>query len=332
MGSNNGWVRDTVHRLAVERAMKLSDGLLWKLALYSGSPSAAGRVHLLAALETLHTQHPKPVHLDSLRVALRYPHPQVRCQALHFCESLADKEPALLPYLCALAQDESPAVRRQLAFTLGAWPGLTATATLTQMAARDGADPLMRAAILSSVPPDSPLMQQLRGTDPRPSEFSLPKLAAAPNPDRAALIARYVQELPALKGDAARGHEKFTANCAVCHRHKDLGTAIGPDLAMTLTKPDDWLLTAILDPNAAVEARYSLWVATKKDATATAGILTSETANNLTLRSADGQEHSILRSDIKEVTPLHRSLMPEGLEAALPPQSMADLLAWLRAK
>jgi putative membrane-bound dehydrogenase-like protein len=332
MGSPNGWVRDTAHRLAMERAIKLSDGLLWKLAIYSASSTAASRVHLLVVLETLHQQHALPVHTDSLRAALRFPHPQVRCQALRMCESLADKEPSLLTDICALAQDESPAVRRQLAFTLGAWPGLMATATLTQLAARDGADPLMRAAVLSSVPPDSPLMQKLRGADPKASDFSLPKLDTAPNPDRAKVIAHYVKELPALKGDAARGKEKFTANCAVCHRIKDLGTAIGPDLAMTLTKPDDWLLTALLDPNAAVEARYSVWVATRKDGSAVAGVLTAETANNLTLRSADGQECSILRSDLKEVTPLHRSLMPEGLEAALLPQDVADLLAWLREK
>ena len=101
---------------------------------------------------------------------------------------------------------------------------------------------------------------------------------------------------------------------------------------MTAAKPNDWLLTAMLDPNAAVEARYMVWVATLKDTTATAGIITAETANNLTLRSADGQEHTILRSDLKEAAPLHRSLMPEGLEAALQPQDVADILAWLRQK
>jgi len=322
--SSNGWMRDTMHRLLQERACQDQIPSLRRAATYS--PGAAARVQALAALD-----HFDGTDAAVLRRALRDPHPQVRCQALRSAELLAQKEPALLSDICALAQDESPTVRRQLAFTLGAWPGLTATATLTQLAARDGADPLMRAAILSSVTPDSPLMQQLRGSDPGASQYTLPKLDTAPNPDRAALIARYVKELPALKGDAARGKDKFTANCAVCHRVKELGTAIGPDLAMTLTKPDDWLLTALLDPNAAVEARYSVWVATKNDSTVTAGILTSETANNLTLRSADGREHTILRGDLKEITPLHRSLMPEGLEAALPPQDIADLLAWLRS-
>jgi putative heme-binding domain-containing protein len=190
----------------------------------------------------------------------------------------------------------------------------------------------MRAAILSSVTPDSPLMQQLRGTEAKASKFSLPKLDTTPSPDRARVIARYTQSLTTLKGDTGRGKEKFAANCAICHKVKETGNAIGPDLAMTATKPDDWMLTALLDPNAAVEARYMIWVTTKKDGAATAGIITAETANNLTLRSADGLEHTILRSEVKETTPLHRSLMPEGLEAALQPQDIADVLAWLREK
>ena len=143
---------------------------------------------------------------------------------------------------------------------------------------------------------------------------------------------RYVEALSALKGDAARGKEKFAANCAVCHKVKDTGRAIGPDLAMTAAKPDAWLLTALLDPNAAVEARYMVWIATQHDGAVVAGIITAETANNLTLRSADGEEHTILRSDLKEATSLRRSLMPEGLEAAIQPQDVADLLAWLRGK
>jgi len=324
--SANGWERDTAHRLILERNMTASKGLLAR-AVVRNKQNPAARVHALAAMDTLGCSESFVI-----RFGLRDPHPQVRCQALRSSETMAQKEPALLSDVCALEQDESSAVRRQLAFTLGAWPGLTATATLTQMAARDGADPLMRAAILSSVAPDSPLMQQLRGTDAKASKFSLPKLDAAPNPDRTKIVTRYTEALGPLKGDAVKGREKFTANCAVCHRLHDTGTALGPDLAMTAAKPDDWLLTALLDPNAAVEARYMVWIATLKTGDPVAGIIAAETANNLTIRSADGREHTILRSDIKEVSPHRRSLMPEGLEAALQPQDVADLLAWLRAK
>jgi putative membrane-bound dehydrogenase-like protein len=326
MSYPNGWFRDTAHRLLIERNQQhpVIPAVLQSVVTESKDPHT--RVHSLAALDSLGANTPK-----TIRTALRDSHPQVRCQALRSSELLGQREPSLLTDVCALELDESPVVRRQLAFTLGAWPGLTATATLTQMAARDGLDPLMRAAILSSVTPDSPLMQQLRGTDAKAVKFSLPKLDAAPNADRAKVAARYLEAMPALEGNVERGREKFTANCAVCHRLKDVGNAIGPDLAMTAAKPNDWMLTALFDPNAAVEARYMVWVAARKDGAAIAGIITAETANNLTIRSADGQEHSILRSDIKDVSPVRRSLMPEGLEAALQPQDVADLLAWIRA-
>ena len=324
MLSANGWERDTAHRLMLERPSNEVNGLQ-ACAIVATRKLPASRVHILAALDTLNRNEGRIV-----RSALRDPHPRVRCQALRSSETLSQREPSLLTDICALELDESPAVRRQLAFTLGAWPGLTTTATLTQMAALDGADPLMRAAILSSVNPDSPLMQQLRGSDAKADKFSLPKLDTAPNPDRAKIVERYAAAVEALKGDTVKGREKFTANCAICHRVQDVGTAIGPNLAMTTAKPNDWMLTAMFDPNAAVEARYMVWIAKLKDNTAAAGIITSETANNLTLRSADGQEHTILRSDLKETEPLRRSLMPEGLEAALQPQDVADILAWLR--
>ena len=324
MLSPNGWERDTAHRLMLEGPLKNAHGLQAH-AIVPTRKLPASRVQILATLDTLSRNEARIV-----RSALRDPHPGVRCQALRSSELLSQREPSLLTDVCALELDESPAVRRQLAFTLGSWPGLTATATLTQMAARDGADPLMRAAILSSVHSDSPLMQQLRGTDAEADKFSLPKLDTAPNPDRTKIVERYAGAIAALQGDSARGRDKFTANCAICHRVQDVGTAIGPNLAMTASKPDDWMLTAMFDPNAAVEARYSVWIATLKDSTATAGIITAETANNLTIRSADGQEHTILRSDLKGTEPLRRSLMPEGLEAALQPQDVADILAWVR--
>ena len=56
-----------------------------------------------------------------------------------------------------------------------------------------------------------------------------------------------------------------------------------------------------------------------------------ETGNNITLRTVDGGERAILRSDIQSMKPLGRSLMPEGLEGALKPQDLADLIGYLRA-
>jgi putative heme-binding domain-containing protein len=62
------------------------------------------------------------------------------------------------------------------------------------------------------------------------------------------------------------------------------------------------------------------------------GIMAEETPNSITLRGQDGREQTLLRSDIKELRSSGLSLMPEGLEAALQPQDMADLIAALQGK
>jgi putative heme-binding domain-containing protein len=50
------------------------------------------------------------------------------------------------------------------------------------------------------------------------------------------------------------------------------------------------------------------------------------------LRAAGGAEHVFLRKEIKEITSSGVSLMPEGLEQALTPQQMADLIQYVLAE
>jgi len=189
----------------------------------------------------------------------------------------------------------------------------------------------MRVAILSSVAADSPLMQTLREDAAKTKALTPAPAVIASTPDRAKVIASF-GGISQLRGDPARGREVFRQTCAACHRFKEEGRELGPDLGMVATKPDDWLLTAIFDPNQAVEPRYQAQHATLVDGTDLLGILTGETANNITLRAADGNERAVLRSELREIRPLGRSLMPEGLEAALTPQGAADLTSYLRAK
>ena len=92
-----------------------------------------------------------------------------------------------------------------------------------------------------------------------------------------------------------------------------------------------WLLTAILDPSQTIEARYRGWNITLKSGEEMTGLLSGETANNVVLRLAGGTDHAVLRSDIRSMEPLKLSLMPTGLESALTPQAMTDLLRWLKA-
>ena len=60
-------------------------------------------------------------------------------------------------------------------------------------------------------------------------------------------------------------------------------------------------------------------------------MVAEETANSLTLKLVTGTV-VVLRSNIVKRVTSTKSLMPDGLESALPPQQLADVLAWMRAK
>jgi putative heme-binding domain-containing protein len=157
------------------------------------------------------------------------------------------------------------------------------------------------------------------------------KLFSSTRSDRQTLVRQYVAAVTG-SGDSAHGAALFRQNCVACHKLHGEGTEIGPDLGTVTGKPTEVLLTAILDPNQAVESRYLSYNITTKNGRELSGIITGETTTSITVRNQGGTEEVLLRSDISEFTSSGLSLMPEGLEKALKPADMADLIAWLRAK
>jgi putative membrane-bound dehydrogenase-like protein len=156
------------------------------------------------------------------------------------------------------------------------------------------------------------------------------KLFGAATGDRQKVLDQY-QSVARLTGDAGHGKELFAKHCANCHKLGATGGDVGPDLSGLGDKSPDYLLTAILDPNRAVEARYIAYVADTKPGARLTGIISSESGNQVTLLGSDGKPQTLLRSDLDDLSSTGKSLMPEGLEKELPPQSMADLLAHIKA-
>ncbi len=154
------------------------------------------------------------------------------------------------------------------------------------------------------------------------------KLFAAANADRDAILKRY-EVVSELRGDPVHGAELFRQNCTPCHRLRNEGNELGPDLGSVADKPLGYLMTAILDPSRSFEARYVGYSAANKHDREYSGLITTETGNSITLRMAGGTDVVILRDDLKELTSTGRSLMPDGFENTLNPQAMADLLAYL---
>jgi len=155
---------------------------------------------------------------------------------------------------------------------------------------------------------------------------------AAVNADRQKAIDSYQSALT-LKGDIARGQTLFNEQCATCHRigTSTIGHDIGPNLLTVRDWPKENLLTAILDPDRTVDPRYIAYNITLADNTTLTGLLTTESAGNITVKTLDDQSHSIPRATLKSLTSTNRSLMPQGFEAALTPQSIADLIAFIES-
>ncbi len=318
MDTGNGWQRDMAQRLLMEKQDPAAVAPLRALLAPFHAPQV--RLQALATLGGLGA-----LGEDVIHAALADPCPWMRCEALRQSEVKAPN--SLFPAVAALARDLDAAVRLQAAFTLGFWPAAKCEPVLEQLAA--GADDDLHVAVMSSLKPDSALFRRLKETEALPAVAALPVLKPS-SPDREKVIAAYAG-VEKLEGDRDKGRVLFETICAVCHRLHGHGHEVGPDLDMTGAKPTDWLLSNILDPAQAIEARYRGWSVTLQSGTTLGGVVSAETANNLVLRLPGGVEQAILRSEIKSMEPVPGSLMPAGFESAFPPQQMADLLAWLRA-
>lgn len=154
------------------------------------------------------------------------------------------------------------------------------------------------------------------------------KLLTQTTGKRAEIVARYRSALT-IAGDSERGHKVFSRECKTCHRVRDEGFEIGPNLATVFHRSPDELITHILDPNREVSPNYLEYAVALDDGRTLTGLIAEETAASLTLRKAENVRQEVLRGQIEEILATGKSLMPEGLEQKLTPQDMADLLAFL---
>ncbi|MEO5803908.1 MAG: PVC-type heme-binding CxxCH protein [Verrucomicrobiota bacterium] len=135
-----------------------------------------------------------------------------------------------------------------------------------------------------------------------------------------------------LKGDKARGQKVFESNCMVCHRSGDKGNEVGPNLETVRQWDAEKIMMNILDPNREVAPNFVSYEIELKDGSSLSGIIISETAGSISLKRSDGIQETVLRQNIQKISSSGLSLMPEGLEAAVPPHDMADLIAFLLHK
>ncbi len=132
-----------------------------------------------------------------------------------------------------------------------------------------------------------------------------------------------------LKGDTSHGREIYLQRCASCHRLGGAGSQLGPDLVTVKNTGKEKMLLNILDPNREVAPQFQAFEIELKDGDSLIGLVANETATSVTVRQAYGKEDVVLRSKIKQLKNQNQSLMPEGLEAGLKAQDLADLLDYI---
>jgi len=183
---------------------------------------------------------------------------------------------------------------------------------------------------VSSAEIDASMRQRLLATKSKPIRARLQKvLAGATTSDRQQVLTTYRAALK-LTGNAKRGEVLFAKQCANCHRNGKLGSEVGPNLASLTTKTPESLLSAIIDPSAAVESKYLSYNVITKDGKSLAGMIVTETGSSITLLAAGGKRESLLRGDIEALQSSGKSLMPDGLEKQLKPQDLSDLIEFVR--
>ena len=148
--------------------------------------------------------------------------------------------------------------------------------------------------------------------------------------ERTQLISEYQSSISS-NGEIPLGKQIFTQHCGTCHHFKGIGNKVGPDLNTLKNRSANALVTAILDPGAAVEDKYLNYSVLTIDGVVHAGIIAGETSTAIELLLANGKTKTILRSDIERLQTTGQSLMPEGMEKNITPGQMTHLIAFLNA-
>jgi putative heme-binding domain-containing protein len=132
----------------------------------------------------------------------------------------------------------------------------------------------------------------------------------------------------------ADGERVFRDTCAQCHRFGTTGAAYAPDLTSIADRlPRRDVLRAIFFPNEKVDAKYVTTVVVKKDGTTVRGLVVTENAQTLALKTAtDAEPVTVAKGEIAKRTTERVSIMPEDLADKVTDNGVRDVTVYLLSK
>src|SRR5688500_2934038 len=119
-------------------------------------------------------------------------------------------------------------------------------------------------------------------------------------------------------------------SCANCHKAGEAGVNFGPALTQIGSKlPKEALYTAILHPDAGISFGYEGFLLKLKDGSQVAGIISSETEDEIEVMFAGGSKKKYLKSGLASRQMLENSMMPPNLQMTMTEQEPVNLVEFL---
>lgn len=137
--------------------------------------------------------------------------------------------------------------------------------------------------------------------------------------------------LKQIKGNPEQGRELFTKQaCFTCHSLKSSEVMKGPFMGQIGSIMNrEQIAESILKPNASISQGFSSVQIETKSGDILVGFVTSESADDLTIRNIAGTATELKKSDIASRKELESSMMPSGLVNALSYEELASLVTFL---
>ncbi len=169
--------------------------------------------------------------------------------------------------------------------------------------------------------------------------------AASARPALKDLVAKYQSGLDEEKDDIAKwrvclegGHadegkkiflEKAEVSCVRCHKVNGEGGEVGPELTGIITRHDRaYIVRSIVHPNAEIAQGFDNVLVSLKTGASYAGVVKSETTDQLVLNSPEDGVVTIKKSDITS-REKGLSAMPEGFGDVLTKQELRNLVEFI---
>lgn len=294
----------------------------------------AGEAFARSALAAVDSQADSPARINAIRF-LAFDDFDRAQSTLNTLLNPKEPQEIQIAALGALGSFNHPKIASAL---LARWstatPAVRAEIINAMLSGRNRTLPLLQAIDQGSIPANQiPFARRAalqRSGDPQVKNLAAKIFGDNAPRSKKETFAKYQPSL-SMKGDAGRGRKVFEAACATCHRAGDIGRDVGPNLATIRQWNAEQILINILDPNREVAPNFLSYSVETKDGRNFEGIIVNDSAASVTIQRADAVTETIVRRDIAQISGSGLSLMPDGLEAAITIDQMADLIAFLRS-